>query len=88
MHTAILIRRLLKVRVLKRILKKCMMKLCYLIIRICYFVQSCICLGIPDSHIIQSRYFPFLTLAVLVATLLAGMTFCESYVVATVGLYM
>ena len=51
-------------------------------------MQSCICLGIPDSHIIHSRDFPFLTLAVLVATLLAGMKCCESYVVATVGLYM
>ena len=51
-------------------------------------VQSCICLGITDSHIIYSRDFPFLTLAFLVATLLAGMKFCESYVVATVGLYM
>ena len=37
---------------------------------------------------IHSRDFPFLTLTVLVATLLAGMTFCESYMVATVGLYM
>ena len=59
------------------------------IIRImCYVVQSCICLGIPDSHIIHSRDFPVLKLAVLVATLLAGMKFCESYVVATVGLYI
>ena len=89
MHTAISIRILLKVGVLKRILKKFMMQLCYLIIRImCYVVQSCICLGIPDSHIIHSMDFPFLTLAVLVPTLLAGMTFCESYVVATVGLDM
>ena len=87
MYTAISIRRLLKVGVLKRILKKYMMQLCYLIIRImCDVVQSCICLGIPDSHIIHIR--EFLTLAVFVATLLAGMTFCESYVVATVGLYM
>ena len=45
-------------------------------------------LGITDSHIIISRDFPFLTLAALVATLFAGMKFCESYVVATVGLYM
>ena len=75
--------RLLKVSVLK----KYMMQLCYLIIRImCCVVQSCICLGITDSHIIISRDFPFLTLAVLVATLLAGMKFCESYVVAMVGL--
>ena len=44
--------------------------------------------GISDSHILHSRYFPFLILAVLVATLLVGMTFCESYVVATVVLYM
>ena len=65
------------------------MQLCYLIIRImCCVVQSCICLGITDSHIISSRDFPLLTLAVLVAILHAGMTFCESYVVATVGLYM
>ena len=89
MQTAILIRRLLKVGVLKRIIKKYMMQLFYLIVRImCYVVQSCICLGIPDSHIIHSRDFPFLTLAVLVATLLAGMEFCVSYVVATVGLYI
>ena len=74
MHTAISIKRILKVGVLKRILKKYMIQLCYLIIRImCYVVQSCICLGIPDSHIIHSRDFPLLTLAVLVATLLAGM---------------
>ena len=39
-------------------------------------------------HIIHNRDFPFITLAVLVATPLAGMTFCESYVVVTVGLYM
>ena len=77
--------RLLKVSVPK----KYMMQLCYLIIRImCCVVQSCICLGITDSHIIISRDFPFLTLAVLVAILHAGMKFCESYVVATVGLYM
>ena len=58
-----------------------MMQLCYLIIRImCCVVQSCICLGITDSHIIISRDFPFLTLAVLVAILHAGMKFCESYV--------
>ena len=70
--------------------KKYMMQLCYLIIRImCCVVQSCICLGITDSHIIISRdFFPFLTLAVLVAILYAGMKFCESYVVATVGLYI
>ena len=44
-----------------------MMQLCYLIIRIMScVVQSCICLGITDSHIIISRDFPFLTLAVLV----------------------
>ena len=55
--------RLLKVSVLK----KYMMQLCYLIIRIMScVVQSCICLGITDSHIIISRDFPFLTLAVLV----------------------
>ena len=54
--------------------KKYMMQLCYLIIMImCCVVQSCICLGITDSHIIISRDFPFLTLAVLVATLFAGM---------------
>ena len=69
------------------VLKKYTMQLCYLIISImCCVVQSCICLGITDSHIIISRDFPFLP--ALVATLLAGMTFCESYVVATVGLYM
>ena len=74
--------RLLKVSVLK----KYMMQLCYLIIRImCCVVRSCIFLGITDSHIIISRDFPFLTLAVLVAILHTGMTFCESYVVATVG---
>ena len=62
--------RLLKVSVLK----KYMMQLCYLIVRImCCVVQSGICLGITDSHIIISRDFPFLTLAVLVATLLGGM---------------
>ena len=82
MHTAII----LKVGVLKRILKKYMMQLCYLIRRI--RLQSCICLGTPGSHIIHSRDFPFLTQAVFVATLLTGMKFCVSYVVATVGLYM
>ena len=41
----------------------------------CCVVQNCICLGISDSHIIHSRDFPFLTLAVLAATLLAGMQF-------------
>ena len=62
--------RLLKVSVLE----KYMMQFCYLIVRImCCVVQSGICLGITDSHIIISRYFHFLTLAVLVATLLAGM---------------
>ena len=67
--------------------KNYMMQLCYLIIRImCCVVQSCICLGITDSHIIISRDFPFLTLTVLVAILHAGMKLCESYVVATVGL--
>ena len=77
--------RLLKVSVPK----KYMMPLCYLIIRImCCVVQGCICLGITDSHIIISRDFPFLTLAVLVATLLIGIKFGESYVVATVGLDM
>ena len=58
MHTAISIRRLLKVGVLKRILEK-YMQLCYLIMLIikimCYVVQNCICLGIADSHIIHSR---------------------------------
>ena len=44
----------------------------------CYAVPSCICLGISDSHVIHSKDFPFLTLAVLVATFLAGMKFCES----------
>ena len=89
MHTAISIRELLKLGVLKRMFKKYLTQLCYLIIRIMsYVVQSCICLGIPDSHIIHSSDFPFLTLTVLAATLLAGMIFCESYMVATVGLYM
>ena len=55
---------------------------------LCYVVLSCICVRIPDSHIIHNRDFTFRTLAVLVATLLAGMKICESCVVATVGLYL
>ena len=72
MHIAILLGRLLKVGVLEIILKMHMMQLCYLIIRIMWYV-----VWIPASHIIHSRDFPFFTLAVLVATLLAGMKFCE-----------
>ena len=40
------------------------------------------------NYVLCCAKLHFLTLAVLVSALLAGMKFCESYVVATVGLYM
>ena len=92
MHTAISIKRLLKVGVPKYQNTKTG----YDAVRLFIYKGYVLCcpklhlLGdhIINSHIIQSRDFPFLSLAVLVATLLVGMKFCESYVVATVDLYM
>ena len=53
------------------------------------YVLCCGKLHLLGDHRQSHHNFPFLTVVVvLVAILHAGMKFCESYVVATVGLYM